>query len=59
MKGQDNLLVRGGFKQGTIWSKEKWSLEVKGNRGVDNLGAETLKTWISFDFEVMKVKFGG
>ena len=33
-RGQDNQSVRGGFKKGAIWSKEKWSLEVKGVQGV-------------------------
>ena len=42
--GQDNLLVSGDFKQGTIWGKEKWRPEVKGVQEIEKLGAVTLKT---------------
>jgi hypothetical protein len=59
VRRQDNLLVKGGFKQGAIWSKEKWSLEVKGVQGVGDFGSSNLKASISLDFEAMKVKFKG
>ena len=59
MKGQDNLSLRGGFKQEAIWSKEKWSLEVKGVQGVGDFGSSNFEGFISLDFEAMKVKFGG
>jgi hypothetical protein len=59
VRRQDNLLVRGSFKQGAIGSKEKWSREVKGVQGVGNFGSGNFEALFSLDFEAMKMKFGG